>query len=186
MKKLNKYIDAYISLIDSGKFFYKPFFWIYTLAAVASLVIPVILFVMLLNEGVFSAPSKIIAVSLLNWLFIAFAGWVAFKIWWDRKNKVHDITKRSMEFVAIPIFSHLIQTVGESLGVVIAITGLGKHLISTIFFGATSVFIAPGLYLPSIAFIVIMPILGFLVVVFFRVFAESLKALVTIAINTRK
>lgn len=181
MKKYCKYIDTYLSLIDSGKLFWRVFFWIFAIIAILSLAGPVLLLIIELGDGMLSSPYLLS--SILTWLFVALAGLVSFRVWWNRKNQIRDIAKKSSEFIMIPLFAHFLQTFGEALGVIIAIIGFGNGLISTLFRGIP---LFPGFDLPSIALVVIMPVIGFFVVVLSRAMAESCKALVTVAINTKR
>lgn len=185
MKKLNKYADTCLSFMDSGKFFGKPFLWIFTIIAVLSLLVPVLALVGMFTGGLFNESATTIIGALIAWLFIALAGYIGFKIWWNRKNAIQNINKKSTEFIVIPLFSHFIQTLGESLGFYIAIVGLGASLVFSLF-SVNPLGMMMEFDIPVTAGIFIFPLVGFFTVVLSRAFAESIKAMVTIAINTKK
>lgn len=56
-------------------------------------------------------------------------------IWWDRKIKVTATSVEWNEFIATPIFSHLIQTFGEWIGTWIGIVGFTVAILTTIILG---------------------------------------------------
>jgi hypothetical protein len=121
---------------------------------------------------------------------IAFACWIGFQIWWDRKDKIDIISSSQDDFIAIPVFSHFVQTLGEWLGTWVAIVGFVFSLLTTIILGGEGAYLSQGLgpwFLNISAIsIILMPIYGFLIVISARVFAEALRALVSIANNTKK
>ena len=124
------------------------------------------------------------------WIIIAFASCVSFQLWWDRKSKIINTSVEGAEFVATPVFSHLIQTIGEWLGTWIGIVGFGTALLTTIILGDDGNYISRqigfGFLETGWLFIVLMPIYGFLIIVATRFLAEQFRALSSIANNTRK
>lgn len=135
-------------------------------------------------------PGKGIFALILLWLIVAFACWIGFQIWWNRKDKVAQTSVENDRFVATPIFTHFIQTLGEWLGAFYAIVGFGVGLIVTIVMGDEGDFLlrSVGLDMVSagISATILAPVVGFLIVVAARVLAELYRALVEIANNTRK
>lgn len=183
-------IDPIIDWIDNGRFFKDPFKWIYTLFAVLNLLFPLVVLIGAVQKDIFSAPGKFITAFILLWLLLAFAGWVGFQIWWNRKDKVMKTSVENDRFVATPIFTHLIQTAGEWAGFLYAIIGCGGSIILLVILGkdANSLAALTGTDIVSFgaSAIIMAPITGFLVVVVSRVIAELYRALVEIANNTRK
>ena len=127
---------------------------------------------------------------MLVWIIIAFASWVSFQLWWDRKTKVTTTSIEGDEFVATPVFSHLIQTIGEWLGTWIGIVGFSVALLTTIILGDEANYLSYEFGIPflktGIFFVILMPIYGFLIIVGTRFLAEQFRALSSIANNTRK
>ena len=80
------------------------------------------------------------------------------------------------------------RTLGEWLGTWVAIVGFVFSLLTTIILGGEGAYLSQGLGLwflnISAISIILMPIYGFLIVISARVFAEALRALVSIANNT--
>ena len=189
--KFLTFIKPYLSFIDNGHLYRKPFSWLYAILAIINLILPLYIFYMAVDNRIFDSPAKFIFVFLLLWVIIAFASWVSFQLWWDRKAKIIDTSIEGDEFIATPVFSHLIQTIGEWLGTWIGIVGFGSALLTTIILGGDE-----GNYFSrQIGFsflqsgwigIVLMPIYGFLIIVATRFLAEQFRALASIANNTRK
>jgi len=188
--KFFTFIKPYLSLIDNGSLYRKPFSWLYILFAIINLILPIYIFYQALDNNIFDAKAKVIIVFLLVWLIIAFASWVGFQIWWDRKSKVISSSVVGDEFMATPVFSHLIQTLGEWIGSWIGIVGFGFALLSTIILGDEGHYLSQqfgfGFMETGFLYIILMPIYGFLIIVATRFLAEQFRALASIANNTKK
>lgn len=184
------FIAPYLSAIDDGRFFRKPMMWLYTLIAVINIIIPFYILYHAIENQIFQAPAKFIIVFILVFMAIAFSCWIGFQIWWDRKDKIDIISLPQDDFVAIPVFSHFVQTLGEWAGTWVAIVGFIFSLLATIILGQEGNYLSQvfGLWFLNISAIsiILMPIYGFLIVISARVFAEALRALVSIANNTKK
>jgi len=188
--KFLTFIKPYLSFIDNGNLYRKPFSWLYLILAIINLILPLYVFYTAVDNEIFDAPAKFIIVFLLVWIIIAFASWVSFQLWWDRKSKIIETSLEGDEFVATPVFSHLIQTIGEWLGTWIGIVGFGTALLTTIILGDEAYYLTEqigfGFLETGFLFIVLMPIYGFLIIVATRFLAEQFRALASIANNTRK
>lgn len=188
--KFLTFIKPYLSFIDNGGIYRKPFSWLYAIMAIINLILPLYVFYMAADNQIFKSPAKFITVFLLLWIIIAFASWVSFQLWWDRKSKVMDTSIEGDEFVATPVFSHLIQTVGEWLGTWIGIVGFGTALLTTIILGDDGYYLSRqigfGFLKTGWVSVIFMPIYGFLIIVITRFLAEQFRALATIANNTKK
>ncbi len=188
--KFFTFIKPYLSFIDNGHLYRKPFSWLYSILAIINLVVPVYIFYQAIDNNIFSAPGKFIVAFFLVWLVVAFAGWVSFQLWWDRRSKVVSTSIEGDDFVATPVFSHLIQTFGEWLGTWIGIVGFSVALLTTIILGDDGYFLTRqlgiGFLETGFLFVILMPIYGFLIIVVTRFLAEQFRALASIANNTRK
>ncbi|MDR1808904.1 MAG: hypothetical protein LBR34_00680, partial [Prevotella sp.] len=188
--KFFTFIAPYLSYIDRGKLFSSPFHWLYALIAVINLLFPLLVLYFAIDEEIFDAPAKVIFAFIFIWLVIAFAGWVSFQMWWDRKGKVLQTTAEDNDYPATPVLSHFIQTSGEWIGTWIAIVGFGFAFFATVFLGDSADYLARSLDLPFVSAgflsMIVMPIYGFLIIVFSRLIAEQFRALVAIAKNTKK
>lgn len=188
--KFLTFIKPYLSYIDNGHLYRKPFSWLYALLAIINLVLPIYIFIQAVDNHIFDSPGKFIIVFLLVWIIIAFASWVSFQLWWDRKSKVISTSSAGDEFVATPVFSHLIQTIGEWLGTWIGVVGFSVALLTTLILGNEGYYLSRQLGLgfmrTGFIFIILMPIYGFLIIVATRFLAEQFRALSSIANNTRK
>ncbi|UOY09218.1 hypothetical protein L0P88_11915 [Muricauda sp. SCSIO 64092] len=186
--KFFTFINPYLSFIDNGHFYRNPFSWLYGSLAIINLILPLYVFYQALDNGIFNSPSKFVIASLFVWLIVAFASWISFQIWWDRKSRVISVSNKGDEFVATPVFSHLIQTLGEWLGTWIGIVGSLTALLTTLILGSEGDYLSGqlGLGFMKAGFvqIILMPVYGFLVIVSSRFLAEQFRALSSIANNT--
>ncbi len=187
------FISPYLSFIDKGHLFRKPFSWLYVIMAIINLLLPLYIFYQAIDNRIFDAEFKITITFLLAWLIIAFAGWVSFQLWWDRKTKITFSSDDNAEFVATPAFSHLIQTLGEWLGTWVGLVGFGFALLTTIILGEEGRYLSYQLGIPMGQYldsgwtdVFLMPIYGFLIIVLTRFLSEQIKALSAIANNTKK
>jgi hypothetical protein len=176
--------------IDHGKFFKQPFRWLYIVFSIVCLLIPVAFLILLIENNAFDHNGFS---TLLLWLFVTFAGWVGFQLWWNRKSKINRYVEKGDDFLATPTFSHFIQTLGEWYGITIAIIGFGVSFCALIasndgynrYGGGFSEYV-PGMGRVGLLGLILFPLLGFFIVVFFRVIAEGIRALAAIANNTKK
>jgi hypothetical protein len=152
--------------------------------------LPIYIFYQAIDNNIFDAPAKFIIVFILVWVIIAFASWISFQLWWDRKSKVIATSAEGDEFVATPVFSHLIQTLGEWIGTWIGIVGFSVALLTTLILGDEANYfsyqLGLGFMKTGFLFIILMPVYGFLTIVATRFLAEQFRALSSIANNTRK
>lgn len=193
--KFFTFIKPYLSFIDNGHLYRKPFSWLYAIFAIINLIFPLYALKMAFDnnffDNPFDNPAKEIILVLLLWIIIAFASWVSFQLLWDRKSKILDTSIEGDDFVATLVFSHLIQTIGEWLGTWIGIVGFVTALLTTIILGEEAHYFllrSIGIYFLQSGWlaIVLMPIYGFLIIVATRFLAEQFRALASIANNTRK
>ena len=185
-----QFIQPYLSILDSGKFFQKPISWLYTLLAALNLLLPFVILYIAVENKIFELPFKYGLAFILTWVGLLFACWVGFQIWWDRKSKVVQLVKENDEFVATPVVTHLIQTIGEWYGTMIAIMGTGISLIGGVLLGEESRMLGSLVKMDFLRggflFVFIWPVVGFVIIVAFRFLAETLRALSSIANNTNR
>jgi hypothetical protein len=187
--KFFTFIKPYLSYLDNGNLYRQPFSWLYIILAAVNLLFPFYVLYLAIDGHIFDMPGKFIFAFILFWLVLLFAGWLSFQLWWDRKENVLKTATDGSRYPATPVVAHFIQTFGEWLGTWIAVVGFSFALIATIFLGSQASYLSSGLDLPlnaGIASIILMPIYGFLIIVFSRLLAEQLRALVDIASNTKK
>jgi len=184
------FIKPYLAYIDDGHFFRKPFSWLYMVMAIISLLIPFVVLYRAVDIGILDMQGKIVFVFILFWIILAFAGWVGFQQWWDRRTKVGSTSFEGDDFTATPAFSHFIQTFGEWFGTWLGMVGCGYAILSTFLLGDSNGYLSMQLGIPYLSTgllsIITMPIYGFLFVVFSRFISEQIRALATIANNTKK
>ena len=188
--KFLTFIDPYLSYIDSGKLYRKPFSWLYMALAAVNALMPFYLLYVVIDSGMLKdVPAKFIFAFILAWLFVVAACWVGVQIWWNRKDKVMETSQDNADFPATPVISHLIQTSGEWLGSFVAIVGFGISLCGIIFLGSDARELAGVLdFGLDVGFrgLILNPIGGFVIIIVFRFLAELCRALAAIANNTKK
>ena len=180
------YFSGFINAMEKSSFIRRPLYWLYVVFAVLSLLVPVILLISIISNDMLGAGG--VGVFMI-WLVVAFWGWIEFQLWWNRKDKINQYYQESDDFFAIPLFSHFVQTVGEWLGLTIAILGAGASLMTWIFMSSRGGF-GPDFPIPfqgfGIAGAIISPIVGFIVILITKVLSELYRALASTANNTRK
>lgn len=190
MTKFTSFINPYLEYIDSGKIFRRPFSILYTVLAVLNLLIPIAILIGAIKNDVFDFEFKFILTFILVWFSIIFASWIGFQIWWDRRTKINFSSSHTDDFVATPSFSHFLQTSGEWIGSWIAIVGTCGALFTSLILGSDSYIIDSMIGIPFLdggfVFVIIAPIYGFLVIILSRFVAEQIRALTSIANNTKQ
>ena len=189
--KLFAFFEPVWRFIDNGSFFREPFRWLYMAIAVLNLLFPLIVIFGAIGSGVFEYMSggAIFAFVLVFILLIAL-GIMSIVLWMDRQKKLKVQLREENEFVAIPMVSHFIQTLGEWFGFYIGIFGCLSSLLFMLFGGDEMLNRVIGANLlpwgTGVVMLIIYPIMGFLIVVSARLLAELYRALASIANNTKR
>ena len=178
------FAKPYLDFISAGKIFG----FVYIIMAVINLIIPLAVIYITIDSGIFEyGGAKYIFAIILTWLVIAFAGWIGFQIWWNRRIKTANNT--SNEFIVTSSFSEIIQTFGEWLGTFIGIIGAGVGLIALIFLGDEAGYLFSLIGMDFMNFgalvIIIGPIIGFFIIIVFRFLAEQLRLFASLVNNTK-
>ena len=185
---LKQIFNPMLKYIDDGKFFREPFKWLYAILGILNLLAPIGVLVFIIDSGFFKiASGGMIVAFILMWLILCLVMWFGFLLWWNRREKVYHASAQGDDFVAIPVYSHFIQTIGEWIGMIVGIGGPLFTLIALLFGegGQVTALMMKVPYGPSFWYIILLPIGGFLIVVMARALAEMLRALAAIANNTR-
>lgn len=181
--KLFTFLDPLLGYIDNGRFFREPFRWLYVIFAVLNLLFPIAILVKVIDTRFFKfAEGKAIFAFILIFIILCGGAWGSYLLWMNRKNKLKEVIQEDNEFIAIPVVSHLTQTVGEWLGLYIGVVGTLCSLIIALLAANELQYVMP----VSTGIFFLMPIYGFLIVVFARLLAELYRALAVIANNTKK
>lgn len=183
--KLFGMFSRFIDLFDESFFLRRPLLWLYIFFACMNILAPVYILFVLINSGLLNSIGFS---AFVLWLIVAFAGWMGFQLWWNRREKISGYYKAGDDFYAIPLFSHLIQTIGEWFGLTITIIGTSASIIMWIFSSSDRMRAFP-MPLPldtvGIAGVIIFPVVGFSILLFTKVLAELYRALAAIANNTK-
>jgi len=172
----------YLNFIGKGTMFSI----VYYLMAVVSLVFPFYAIYWAVSNRIFTnwggdIIPQILIWFILTWFFIAFAGWIGFQLWWDRKSQVSNV--KNSEFVATPICADIIRTFGEWLGTILAIVGFGGGLFGLIIMNQYMHHVIPFGF--GSLLIITGPITGFFIILIFRLMAEGIRIFVSIAHSLR-
>lgn len=187
--KFFTFIKPYLGYIDSGKMFRQPIGYVYLALAILNALLPVYILIEAADRNVFDSSADIVVIFLILWIIIAFAAWVSFQLWWDRKSKVNQTSTEGDEFVAIPVYSHFVQTFGEWAGTYFAVVGFFLGIFTEVAEESRMIAsIIPGGFFRGggIESAIVSLIAGYLIIVLSRAAAEMLRAIVSIANNTRK
>ncbi len=181
------FLNPVLKAVDDGLFYGKPFMWLYIILAALNLFIPFVVLATAIRAGIFDTEGSLILGFLIMFIIICDLSWFGAQIWWNRSAKVADIADNNAEFVAIPVFSHFVQTFGEWMGMWLGIGGFFVSLTISLFMAGYSYELSTlGLSGIGLMGCIIYPIYGFITIVVARVFAEMLRALAAIANNTKK
>ena len=158
--KLFTFLDPLLGYIDNGRFFREPFRWLYVIFAVLNLLFPIFILAKVIEMDFFKyAEGKLILAFILLFIILCAGAWGSYLLWMNRKNKLKEAIQEENEFIAIPVVSHLTQTMGEWLGLYIGVIGTLCSVVIAIFAANEIRYILP---IPSGMFF-LMPIYGFLI-----------------------
>ncbi|MFR9259984.1 MAG: hypothetical protein ACLVL2_02045 [Bacteroides cellulosilyticus] len=156
--KLFTFLDPLLGYIDNGRFFREPFRWLYVIFAVLNLLFPIFILAKVIEMDFFKyAEGKLILAFILLFIILCAGAWGSYLLWMNRKNKLKEAIQEENEFIAIPVVSHLTQTMGEWLGLYIGVIGTLCSVVIAIFAANEIRYILP---IPSGMFF-LMPIYGF-------------------------
>ncbi|MDR2890948.1 MAG: hypothetical protein LBV18_05020 [Alistipes sp.] len=188
--KPQSFVRPLLDYIDNGNFFRAPFRILYLVIAVASALVPFLALYGIIDSGVFKfAEAGMIIGIVLAWLVMLAGFLVVAVIWWTRADQLRDLAPSGDEYPVTPVFVHFLRTSGESGGVIVGGVMFLVLLIMLIFAGSQGGSLlssVPGLAGGSWATVFMMPVIGFLIVLFSRFLSEQIRALVNIAQNTKK
>lgn len=189
--KFFTFLDPALEQIDNGSFFRKPFRWLYTFLAALNLLLPLGILIAAIDNRLFNAGGRFVVAFIVLFLIICCLSWFGFQIWWNRRSKVNSSSAEGDEFVAIPVFSHFLQTCGEWLGMYVGVGGFVLSLAAALLLGDNSRMVGQAIGMGnlvggSVWSSLLFPVYGFLIVVIARVFAELYRALASIANKTRE
>jgi hypothetical protein len=177
------FAKPYFDYIGKGKIYRL----VYIINAFLNLLIPFGVVAAVVQSGYLkNSGPRVITAFIFAWLVIAFASWIGFQLWWYRKSNLKQI--ESMDFIATPVISEIIQTMGECLGTFIGITGAGIGLIAAVFLGSSKEFHFYGYSFFEFGPLAIIagPVAGFFIILIFRFIAEQIRIWAAIANNTRE
>lgn len=181
--KLFTFLNPLLGYIDNGRFFREPFRWLYILIAVLNLLFPIYILVQAVDMKFFKfADGKLTFAFIVIFLILCAGAWGSYLLWMNRKERLREAIKEENEFIAIPAVSHLTQTTGEWLGLYIGVIGTLCSLVVMLFAAKDIGYMLP--FTTGMCFL--LPVYGFLIVVFARLIAELYRAVAVIAINTKK
>lgn len=189
--KLFAFFEPLWQFIDSGSFYREPFRWLYVAIAVLNLLFPLVAIFGAIGSGVFEyIPGKVIFALILIFILMIALGIMSFVLWINRQKKLKELLCEDNEFVAIPMVSHFIQTVGEWLGFYIGLFGCVASLLFLLFGGSEMMNQLGGASLlpwgTGVVMIIMYPIIGFLIVVSGRLLAELYRAMASIANSAKR
>jgi hypothetical protein len=173
----------FLDYMHKGKYFDL----IYLIEAIFSLAIPFIGFFFAINKGLFDFGTRVVFFSILLWMLTILWGWISFQLWLDRRKKLKQL--ETHEFIAIPIVSDMVKTIGESCGIFIGLVGTIGWVLALVFFGNDLSIIMSfagmniwGLILYTVTF----PLSGFGVMIISRFISEMINIFAKLTNNTKE
>jgi hypothetical protein len=153
-------VKPYLGFIDVNVLFKKP---VSCLIAILSVLLPILFLNLVVRAGVFKSENgKLIAASILIVAILAFAGIFGALIWWHRRIHKDSGNKWYENFRCF------IQTLGEWLGTVFAISVFFIAIVALVTLGEDAYYINSILPLPvpDIDFVIALsgPVIGFLII----------------------
>ena len=189
-----------LDFFEKKKLFKLIFTFVCVVMAVITLVYPFIILGRTINSGYFNFGIQYAIAFIFAWLAVVAACWLGFYLWWNRRKKAAEIG--SSEFIMLPFFSEILITFGEWLGILFGVIGAVGGLFALIFLGrySTGMLLAilfsgdgGGLLagLPIVGGllkypVIFGPVVGVLIILISRFFAEMLWVLAAIANNTKE
>ncbi len=175
-------LECIFKYLRTGQIFRDPISWLYLLFALGFIALPLYFIYSTYPLFGYLSAMGIVGIILLYIIFLA-AGTVGAIYWIDKSPEVANSTTSESKFVAIPIVTHLIRCIGESIGMLLIIFGPLLVLIAVIFMDDRGM---GQLFSFSYIDILYAPISGFLLILATRVISEMISALAAIANNTSK
>ncbi len=189
MKKFFDSLNAFLNLLDNGKFFRNPMKWLYAIFALLNVAAPIYLFINTVKY-LDQIPAWDVIVFLIVWVILLVGFCLLGLFWWLRKDQITEHNETFSEYPATPVFAHFLRTLGEWLGMltggVMFLVALATYVLSG-FEGGQSMFssLMP-MDADGIVSILMMPVFGFITILFFRFLSEMCRVRLTIAKNTNK
>jgi tetratricopeptide (TPR) repeat protein len=189
---ISKKVDSYLESIDNGSFFRIPVKWIFYGIGVLNLLFPLVLLYVLseLPMSILDAKGSIQFVVLMVWLIIALSSYVSFLLWRNRGRNISRFTLEGDAFIATPVFAYFIQTLGEWIGTYYGLAGLLISLLINIFIGDRGVMILDNIGVGFLMFglgsMLLLPFIGFFIIIFSRFVSEQITTFSAIANNTSR
>jgi pSer/pThr/pTyr-binding forkhead associated (FHA) protein len=182
---LTSWIRPLLTVIDNGSFFRHSFYWIYFVMAILTLFFPIYLVYKAIEMHFYEMPGKALAFAILSWIIIAFVSWLSFQLFWDRKLKVVNSSDSGDSFVAMPLFSDFILTLGIYIGIWIGVVGSLISVLGMIVFSNLGDFNIPfnllGGVKTSMWRIFSLPFIGLLIILVSRFISEQILVMGAIA-----
>ncbi|GHV62758.1 hypothetical protein FACS1894195_4900 [Bacteroidia bacterium] len=87
------FIKPYLSFIDNGSLYRKPFSWLYLTIGILNLITPFVILYLAIDSYVFDLSTNYIMVFIIVLLAIGFASWLSFQLG-GKANGLMDLSSR--------------------------------------------------------------------------------------------
>lgn len=203
LSKITKPTDSYLRGIDQGGLFRQPIAWLF-FAIGGAVLIGTFGFIAQVYEEIDNIGSlfkgdksgyalRLIVFAIALICILLAAGVFCMLIWWRRAKHISRDLLPGDEYTATPLMAVLVQTIAETVGAWVGIVGAsGTLLVFLLSWGDNH----GGMRIPGleefremrnmgVMGVVVFPIIGWLMVLLGKWFAELLKVAASIANNTR-
>lgn len=178
MEPKNKFFNSihnFFDYLDSALFFRHVFLGIYYLIALVCVVGALLL---TLNTSSIIGYSANAFIKVLTVIIILFFGFIGIFYWIEKAKKLKVILKKDDDIIVIPLVADLTKNIGDFAGIVVGVGGFIIFFLIAIFSSAP--------FLPSLGTALAALLIGFLIMVSFRLITELYKAIASIANNTKQ
>lgn len=201
--KITKPTDRYLRGIDQGGFFRKPIAWLF-FATGGAVLLGTLVFIAQVYDNVDHVGSlfkgersgyalRLIVFAISLTCILLAAGCFCMLIWWRRAKHISRDLLPGDEYTATPLMAVLVQTMAETIGAWIGIVGTSGTLLAFLLSWGDD---HGGMRIPGLEGfremrnmgamgIIAFPIIGWLMVLLGKWFAELLRVAASIANNTR-
>lgn len=188
---VKQWLNRLMAVIDSGSFFREPMRWLYIVIGILMSLGCLIGIWQLIDTGVFKYQALYAILATLVMLAVSV---FAVLFWINRSKHLKDKVQVNDDIVAIPVVAHFTQSIGECVGIIMCtVVALMAFLVPLLagdmggyMFRQLIPIDVSGPLLTAIFGALFCVIWGYLIILVAHFWAETMRAIASIANNTRR
>lgn len=188
---VKQWLNRLMAVIDSGSFFREPMRWLYVVIGILMSLGCLIGIWQLIDTGVFKYQALYAILATLVMLAVSV---FAVLFWINRSKHLKDKVQVNDDIVAIPVVAHFTQSIGECVGIIMCtVVALMAFLVPLLagdmggyMFRELIPIDVSGPLLTAIFGALFCVIWGYLIILVAHFWAETMRAIASIANNTRR